>query len=66
MEDINAQFGEAVAIHYFGATEEEKQEFEDAVVQDEKVDQTHEIGREDLTKVVAGNTHVEVMPIEKV
>lgn len=67
LEDINAQFGEQVAIHYFGATEEEKQEFEDAVVQDEKVDQGGEIGRQDLTKVVAGHTtHVEVSPVEKV
>lgn len=30
LEDISAQFGEQVAIHYYGATEQEKAEFEAA------------------------------------
>ena len=59
LEDINAQFGEQVAIHYYGATEKEKNEFEVAIEQDEKVDQTHETDRADLTKTVAEQTHVE-------
>ena len=42
LEDINAQFGEKVAIHYYGATEEEKHELEQAVVEDEMADQTHD------------------------
>ncbi|OAL23855.1 hypothetical protein AYO20_10875 [Fonsecaea nubica] len=36
LEDINAQFGEQVAIHYFGATEAEKEEMEKAAQQDEE------------------------------
>jgi Sugar (and other) transporter len=35
LEDINAQFGEQVAIHYYGATEAEKQELEAAAARDE-------------------------------
>lgn len=35
LEDINAQFGEQVAIHYYGATEQEKQELEKAAAEDE-------------------------------
>lgn len=58
LEDINAQFGEQVAIHYYGATDNEKQEFERAIEQDEKVDQTHE-HRGDITKIVAEQTQVE-------
>lgn len=42
LEDINAQFGEKVAIHFYGATEEEKRELEDAVVADEKADEMHD------------------------
>ncbi|KAJ6452943.1 arabinose-proton symporter [Mycena sanguinolenta] len=37
LEDINAQFGEKVAIHYYGATEEEKKELEQAVIEDDSV-----------------------------
>ena len=36
LEDINAQFGEKVAIHFYGATEEEKAEMEKAAVEDEE------------------------------
>jgi hypothetical protein len=53
LEDINALFGEKVAIHYYGATEKEKEEFEAAIHVDEEVDQTHNIDRSDITKVVA-------------
>ncbi len=35
-EDIGAQFGEKIAIHYYGATEEEKAELEKAAQQDEE------------------------------
>ena len=35
LEDINAQFGETVAIRYYGATEEEKKELEEAAADDE-------------------------------
>jgi hypothetical protein len=62
LEDINEQFGERVAIHYFGATEKEREEIEQAIVVDEKIDQTHEIDRAEITKVVAQQTHVEVDP----
>ena len=53
LEDINALFGEKVAIHYYGATDKEKEEFEAAIHVDEEVDQTHNIDRSDITKVVA-------------
>ena len=59
LEDINAQFGENVAIHYYGATEKEKQEFEVAIEEDEKVHQTHDHDRADIAKVVAQQTQVE-------
>jgi Sugar (and other) transporter len=36
LEDINAQFGEKVAIHFYGATEEEKAELEKAAIRDEE------------------------------
>jgi hypothetical protein len=36
LEDINAQFGEQVAIHYYGATDAEKAELEQAAVEDEE------------------------------
>ena len=62
LEDINEQFGEKTAIHYFGATEQEKEEMEQAIVLDEKIDQTHEIDRADITKVVVKQTHHEVVP----
>jgi hypothetical protein len=50
----------------YGATEKEKQEFEAAIEEDEKVDQTHEHDRADITKIVAEHTHVEEVPTEKV
>lgn len=31
LEDINAQFGETVAVHYFNATEEEEKEYAKAI-----------------------------------
>ena len=42
LEDINAQFGETVAIHYYGATEAEKLELEAAVYADEKADELND------------------------
>lgn len=27
LEDLNAQFGDSVAVHYYGATEEEEKEY---------------------------------------
>ncbi|KIX06105.1 uncharacterized protein Z518_04079 [Rhinocladiella mackenziei CBS 650.93] len=36
LEDINAQFGEQVAIHFYGATDAEKAELEKAAQQDEE------------------------------
>ena len=36
LEDINAQFGDQVAIHFYGATDEEKREMEKAVLADEE------------------------------
>jgi hypothetical protein len=59
LEDINVQFGEQVAIHYYGATDKEKEEFERAIVEDETIDQTHEHDRGDLTKHVAQPTQIE-------
>lgn len=53
-----------MAIHYYGATDKEKMEFDVAVEEDEKVDTTGAIDRADITKVVAEHTHVEV--VEKV
>ncbi len=38
-EDIGAQFGEQVAIHYYGATAEEQAELEKAALQDEEDEQ---------------------------
>jgi hypothetical protein len=35
LEDINAQFGEQVAIKFYGATEQEKKELEEAAERDE-------------------------------
>jgi len=40
LEDINAQFGEQVAVHWYGATEAEKAELEQAAIQDEQAE-TH-------------------------
>ena len=60
LEDINEKFGERVAIHYYGATEKEREEIEQAIVVDEKIDQTHEIDRSEITKVVAQQHHMEV------
>lgn len=62
LEDINAQFGEQVAIHYYGATEKEKQEFEIAIQDDEKHDDTHDhdrVAATDITKVPEQMLHVE-------
>jgi hypothetical protein len=39
LEDINAQFGETVAVKWYGATEEEKRELEVEAEQDEKMEQ---------------------------
>ena len=36
LEDINTQFGEQVAIHFYGATEAEKAELDKAAAQDEE------------------------------
>ena len=36
LEDINAQFGDSVAIHFYGASEAEKAELEKAAMQDEE------------------------------
>jgi len=41
LEDINAQFGEQVAVHWYGATEAEKAELEQAVIQDEENERRH-------------------------
>ncbi|KAK5418077.1 hypothetical protein LTR06_001826 [Exophiala xenobiotica] len=41
LEDINAQFGEQVAVHWYGATETEKAEFEQAAIQDEENERRH-------------------------
>jgi hypothetical protein len=41
LEDINAQFGEQVAVHWYGATETEKAEFEQAALQDEENERRH-------------------------
>lgn len=36
LEDINAQFGEQVAVHWYRATEAEQAELEQAAIQDEQ------------------------------
>jgi hypothetical protein len=63
LEDINSQFGEQVAIRYYGATEKEKQEFELAIAEDEKHDATHDHDRVDVSNLIAKAagqvTHVE-------
>jgi hypothetical protein len=38
LEDINAQFGEAVAVKFYGATEEEAKELEKKALQDEEME----------------------------
>lgn len=35
LEDINTQFGEDVAVHYYGATEEEEKEYANAIETEE-------------------------------
>lgn len=42
LEDINAQFGEKVAIHYYGATEQEKAELEEEAMHIGEHQKTHE------------------------
>lgn len=42
LEDINAQFGEKVAIRFYGASEEEREEMERAVVADERLAEKRE------------------------
>lgn len=63
LEDIGEQFGEQVAIRYYGATEKEKQEFELAVEEDERHDATNDHDRVDIANIVAKAggqaTHVE-------
>lgn len=44
LEDINAQFGEQVAIHFYGATEEEKAQLEKAAMRDEEEEITKKRG----------------------
>lgn len=45
LEDINALFGEQVAIRFYGATEEEKAELEKAALEDEEQEhQRHSLG----------------------
>ena len=41
LEDINVQFGEKVAIHYYGATAEEQAELEKAAIKDEEQELQH-------------------------
>lgn len=60
-EDINAQFGEKVAIHYFGATAEEQAEMDKAVQQDEEEEELRRHGGTTVTE--KGTTeHTEVTP----
>lgn len=53
LEDINAQFGDDVAVHYFGATEAEEMEYATAIEKDEVIDPvSHQTaGNEDKTGV---------------
>lgn len=51
LEDINTQFGEAVAIRFYGATEEEKRELEEAAERDEQQEKGGD------TKVAAEAVH---------
>lgn len=51
LEDINAQFGEDVAVHYFGATEEEEREYAKAIEEEEGMQQPGVVGREDKAGV---------------
>ncbi|KIV90616.1 hypothetical protein PV10_07901 [Exophiala mesophila] len=44
LEDINAQFGEQVAIHYYNATAEEQAELEKAAMQDEEAERRGIVG----------------------
>ena len=46
LEDINAQFGERVAIRYWGASEDEKRELEAAAVEDEEGERSGKKGEE--------------------
>ena len=60
LEDINAKFGEEVAIHFYGATEAEKMEMEAAVMADEKADEKHDHSHlVDDVKDLATGVHVE-------
>ena len=55
-----ASKGEVISHVLQGFSKKEREEIEQAIVVDETIDQTHEIDRADITKVVAQQTHVEV------
>ncbi|KAK4502547.1 hypothetical protein PRZ48_005972 [Zasmidium cellare] len=46
LEDINAQFGEEVAVHYFGATEEEEREYAKAIENEESSGRQAAVGED--------------------
>jgi hypothetical protein len=64
-EDINAQFGEQVAIHYYGATDAEKEEMEKAAQQDEEAEMA-KLGGVVSEKVASGVEQQEVVNTRKV
>lgn len=49
LEDINAQFGEKVAIHYYGATEQERAELEEEAMHIGGHQKTHEYEKKHIS-----------------
>ncbi|KAM3416225.1 hypothetical protein BST61_g7831 [Cercospora zeina] len=47
LEDINAEFGDVVAVHYFGATEEEQKEYAKAIEAEQKTSANITCGAEE-------------------
>ena len=46
LEDINAAFGEEVAVHYYGATTEEQEEYLKVIAAEDNMHHVHGVGVE--------------------
>jgi hypothetical protein len=57
LEDINAQFGETVAVHYFNVTEEEEKEYAKAIEVEEI--SGHGLATDAIHEVESGRLSVE-------
>ncbi len=64
-EDINAQFGDRVAIHYYGATDAEKEEMERAAQEDEEAELKKTRGSVSENEKIAGAVQQQEIVTEK-